>query len=573
MAWKLLKKARDNNNASIAGGAEHCKTPSGETRVVIIGGGFGGVFVARQLRRRCPPGTRIELIDEKNYFVFQPLLPEVLSGTLNAQDAVTPQRALLGKGVRFRQAEVKRIDFDKRTISLVQGERRLLVEKPWDHLVLANGTAPATGMVPGLGEHAFPLKDLADAFVLRNHVLQCLEWADVTDRPDYKRRALCFVIAGGGFSGVETAGELEDMLRRAKRYYPQIERNRMRVVLMHRGDRLLPELPPRLSAYAERELARRGVEIMLNTTLAQVTATYAETADGMILPTLTLISTLGNVPTQLAAGLPQIDKGKLPTDRMLRVRGHENVWALGDAARIPLDDDGEKFAPPTGQFAVQEAHALARNLAATLRGREPRPFAYAPKGMLASLGGYRGVAEIFGVPLRGVLAWAAWRGIYMAKLPGVVTRLRVVLNWLLDYFVPRTIVEMEQKPRPAVRFACYREGDILFHPGELLNGLHVVLEGRLEVRVRSPGEEDFVKIVGPQEHFGDRIRSFDTHAIGEIRALENTRVAIFGWRDMVRLRDAFDFFDSYLQQSSRGKYPEHIYKQSGICKPPGDGGA
>ena len=543
-------------------------------RIVIIGGGFAGVFTARYLRRLCPADTHIELIDDKNYFVFQPLLPEVASGNINGQDAVTPQRALLGTKIRFRLAEAKRIDFEHKQVQVTQGRRHRLIDVPWDHLVITAGTAPALTMT-GFAEHSLTMHNLSDAFALRNHVLRCLEWADVTENPDLKRRALTFIVVGGGFSGVETIGELATMVSRARHYYPRVRADEIQCILIHRGKRILPELPKRLGDYAVKELRRRGVRVMLETSLRGAYADYVQTESETI-PTATLVSTIGKQAVPLLADLKVLERGRLPTDRMLRLRGFDNVWALGDAALIPLEDDdrkeetGEKsaegqmaFAPPTAQFAVREAKLVAYNIAASLRGKPLRRFSYRSRGMMASLGSYRGVAEIFGMQISGVLAWGIWRAFYILMLPGFVTRLRVALNWLLDYFVPRTIVEVQQNSKPSARFACFRTGDILFRRGEILDGWYLVLEGCLQVSVPDPqGGPDFVKTAGPQEHIGDRIRTFDTEVKGDVIAMEDTRVMIIPWQDLVSMRESFTMFDNYLLQAGKEKYPDRFYKSA-----------
>ena len=537
-------------------------SPAPTPRVVFVGGGFGGAFAARALRRLRPSGLHIELINDENYFVFQPLLPEVASGIINAQDAVTPHRVLLGPGIHFRLAEVKRVDVEARTLAVLQGQRKRLVEVPWDHLILAGGTTTSLSRVPGLEEHALRMKDLGDAFALRNHVLHCLEWADITRFAAHKARALCFVVVGGGFSGVETIGELADMARRALRYYPNVRAEELRFVLLQRGGRLLPELPPRLGEYAQRRLQRRGIEVRLNTSLTAATTTYVELDDDETLPTATIVATIGSGPTPLAASLPQCERGRLATDGHLRLRGAENLWALGDAALIPLpaDQDGQpRHAPPTAQFAVREAKLLARNIDAALGGRALRRFDYRPLGAMASIGAYRGVGQVLGVNLTGFLAWFLWRGFYLMMLPGVATRLRVSLNWMLDYMVPRSIVELQQNQRPAVRFAHYGAGDHVLRPGELLDGFYLVLSGRLEQRMTAPDGEEFLRQVGPQEHIGDRLKAFDTVVRSEVRALEDTRVMIIDGRDLLRLRESFKDFDDYLRKDAEQQYPERFY--------------
>ena len=532
-------------------------------RIVIVGAGFGGAFTARYLSRLYRGKIEIELINNNNYFIFQPLLPEVASGVVNAQDAVTPLRAMLPK-VRHRQAEVKQIDFDHKRVHVLQGRRRRMIKISYDHLVLAVGQRVDLSLFPGLAEHSLSMKTLADAFSLRNRILQCLEFADVTGNPKLKRLFLSFVVVGGGFSGVETLGELQDMIRRALRYYPNIKLSEVRCTLLQRGDRILPELPSSLADYACRKLSKRGVEILLNTSLHGATGAYVETGDGRIIPTATIIATIGNGPIPLLVEHPRLhlERGKVPVNRCLQVEHLDSVWAVGDAALIPMHNDGEEpvYAPPTAQFAIREAHRLAHNIMAVLNDRPVQAFQYKSQGMLASLGAYQGAADIFGIRISGVSAWAVWRGFYMLKLPGFATQLRVALNWIFDYFIPRTIVEIEQPERPAVRFANFRKGDRLFDRGELLDGFYLVLDGQLEVRTPDPGGgKDFVKIVAPQQHLGDRIVSYNTVCRGRVTALQNTEVMIINQQDFVRLRKSFHLLDNYLREQTGKKYPSHFY--------------
>lgn len=540
--------------------ASTAKSTSKLPRIVIVGAGFAGAFCAQALSKKLKGEAQIELINRHNYFVFQPLLPEVASGVINAQDAVTPLRVLL-PNVRHRQAEVKRIDFQQHCLWVLQGRRRVLIKISYDELIVAPGQVSNLSRFPGFSEHSLTMKNLSDAFRMRNHILQCLEWADVTDNPELKRLFLNFVVAGGGFSGVETIGELQDMVRRALRYYPNIQAEDVRFILLQRGVRILPELSESLSHYAHKRLSARGIDIRLETGMTSATSSYVETDSGERIPTVSLITTIGNGPLEFVNDHFELERGKIRVNEHLQVSSREHVWALGDAALIRYEINGEKkIAPPTAQFAVAQADLLANNMHARLHGQPLKTFLFKPRGLLASLGAYQGVAEIFGIRISGVLAWSIWRGFYMLSLPGFITKLRVALNWLLDYFVPRTIVEMQQSPGSAVQFARFNEGDKVFTRGELLTGFFLVLSGCLEIRVQAQeGREVLVKTVGPQEHLGDRIRSWDTCCQGDIIALEETRVMIIQSTDFAQLRNNFESFDGYLSEQHKDKYPESFY--------------
>ncbi len=522
-------------------------------RIIIIGAGFGGAYTAKQLRRRLGDRVVIELINDSNYFVFQPLLPEVASGTINAQDAVTPLRLML-PGIEFRMAEVRDIDFDRQIVQLVQGSKRRLLESHYDHLVIANGQATNLSFLPGFSEHSLTLKNLSDAHHLRNMVIERLEHADITKDKVLKQRLLTFVVAGGGFSGVETIGEMSEMIARTLKYYPNIRPDELRGILVQRGDRILPELPASLAAYAHRQLQRRGISIRLNCGLKSASATAVELDNGDRIQTATLVSTIGNGPSQLVLELQEkqglkLERGKIVTQRSLQVSGRENVWSLGDTALIPLTENprtASDYAPPTAQFAVREARCLAANMAATLAGRPTRSFHYKPRGSLASIGNYKAVAKVFGVRFSGVLAWSMWRGFYMLMLPGFITKLRVALNWFLDYFVPRTIVQVSTRATRACRYVRYTAGDLIVVPGQIVDGLYIVVDGQLEWLRTGPDGQRQVQQLDAGEHWGNQFLPDNLATDDTLRAATDCRVLILRRDDFTALHDALPPIREYL---------------------------
>jgi len=531
-------------------------------RVVIIGGGFGGVFSARQLHKKLKGKAEIELISNRNYFVFQPLLPEVAGGTIHAQDAVTPIRTLL-KGIQVRQAEVRKIDFATSALQVVQGKRRIPVEIRYDHLVIASGQITEMSIFPGFEEHSLTMKDLADAHRLRNHIIKCLELADITRSAERKQAALCFVVAGGGFSGVETIGEMQDLLRRIIGNYPNISRAEVRLILIQRGPRILPELPAKLSSYAEKKLKKRGVEILLETGIHSATLNTVRTDQGEVISTHTVVTTIGNGPSPFLRSLDlPMTRGRIDVTAQLRVQGHERTWALGDCANVPL---GEGLAPPTAQFATREAGVLANNIACAVLGQgSPRHLEYTSKGMLASLGGYSGVAQILGINISGIIAWGLWRGFYIAMLPGLSTRIRVALNWFFDYFMPRTIVQIQQGKKPGCYFVHYAKGDVIFEREQLLDGFHIVTKGQLEMRIPQTGEQDLVKTFGPGDHWGERLIEFDVAITGRVTALEDSIVMVMERNDFKRLRSSFQPINDYFSTIDESHYSAGVRKDQKI---------
>ena len=519
--------------------------------IVILGGGFGGAFTAKYLRQRVGSSAVIELINDTNYFVFQPLLPEVAAGIIGASDAVTPLRVML-RGVKVRMAHAYGVDFAKQQIHVVQGTRRKPIQVAYDHLVIAVGQTANLGMLPGFAEHSLTMRNTSDAYMLRNHVIQCLELADVTEDEALKQRLLTFVVAGGGFSGVETMGELAEMIRQTLPYYPNIDPQEIHSILIQRGARILPELPERLSEYAQRKLRRRGIEIKLSTGLVSATGTSVQLDDGSIIDTGTIVSTVGNGPSDLVQALDiELIRGKIPTDRYLHVAGHDNVWAVGDSAQIAIDDTAEQFAPPTAQFATAQAQQVATNLAAALVNKPLAPFTFRPKGALASIGHYSAVAEVFGLRVSGLLAWFMWRGFYILRLPGFTTKVRVTLNWLFDYVLPRNIVQIRTERLAATRFAHYKKGDVLFDVGQIPDGFYIVATGALESSIPDPElGEDFVRVLGPGDHWGERALTENWETKGSLIALEDTRVLILKRNDFTNLRTALPVLDEYFNHIS-----------------------
>ena len=524
-------------------------------RIVIVGGGFGGAFTARYLKRYAPAGTEIELINATNYFVFQPLLPEVASGNISAPDAVTPLRQLL-KGIKVRMGTVTAIDPDRQCLQLLQGSYRTPQQLHYDQLVISVGQETNLDIAPGFRDHALTMKDLADAHELRNRIIRRLEHADVTEDPLIKQRLLTMVIGGGGFSGVETVGEISEMVRRTLRFYPNIEQTELRMVIVQSGDRLLPELPEKLGRYAERILRERGVEVILNTRVNSVTTNAVLLSDGTRIETCLLVSTAGNKASDFCEtlGVP-LERGKLPVDRTLRVKGADAIWALGDAALIPLDDAASEFAPPTAQFAVREAKCLARNIAAIMKGEDTRPFSFTPRGSLASIGNYKGVAEILGISFSGFFAWFTWRFLYIGMLPGFSTRLRVVLNWAFDFIMPRSIVQIANQDARSTITRHYSKGDVVSAPGQKVDGLYTIIEGFLELRIAHDGaQEDFVRILGPGDHWGEALATSGGETRGTLTATEDARVMIIRAADFRAMRAALPPMKDYFD-----RIPDKIY--------------
>ncbi|MGH7308091.1 MAG: FAD-dependent oxidoreductase [Candidatus Rokuibacteriota bacterium] len=478
---------------------------SGPTRIVIVGGGFGGVYAALELEKLVgrDPGVEIHLVSRENYLVFQPMLPEVISGSIGILDTITPIRRLCPRTTLYTRA-VERIDLARRRVTAAAGFGSGQCHLDYDHLIIALGNVTSFAGQPGLMEHALPFKYLGDALALRNRIIHVLEEADIEQDPEMRRRLLTFVVAGGGFSGVEAVAELNDFVRAVAKSFRTIRLGELRVLLLHAGPLILPELPASLAQFAQRLLAKRGVEIRLNTRLHGATAEAALLDGGERIPTRTLVSTVPSGPNPVVAALPLAkEKGRIAVGPELEVAGHPGVWAVGDCASIRDAKTGEPC-PPTAQHAIREARCVARNVVATLRSTPRQAFAFKALGKMGALGHHSAVAEVFGVKLSGFLAWWLWRTIYLMKLPGLDRKIRVAADWTLDLFLPPDIVQLKTDRGFTIQREHYEPGQTVFREGDRGDWLYVVVDGEVEIaQCGASGDEMVLRRLGPGECFGE----------------------------------------------------------------------
>ena len=416
--------------------------PTAPHRVVILGGGFAGVYTALELERalRRERDLEVILVNSENFFLFTPMLHEVAASDLDFTHIVNPIRKLLRR-VRFFNGDVEAIDFAAHTVNVSHGTSHHHHTIPYDQIVLALGSVTNFYGLPGLEERAVTMKTLGDAIHLRNQLIAHLEEADFECCAHVREPLLTMVVAGGGFAGVETIAGVNDFLRQAVKQYGNLREDDLRVVLVHSGPAILPELGPDLGGYAQRKLTERGVEIHTNTRVAEVTDEGVLLSDGALIRARTVVWTAGTSPHPLIEALPCAkDRGRIRVNEQCEVPEWPGVWALGDCASIPAPGEGQTH-PPTAQHAIREAAVVARNVLAVRSGRAKQAFRFRGLGQLAAIGRRTGVARIAGIRFSGFVAWWLWRTIYLSKLPRLEKKLRVVLDWTLDLIFSKDLVQ------------------------------------------------------------------------------------------------------------------------------------
>lgn len=421
------------------------------TRIVVLGGGFAGVSVARRLEKKLRRDeAEIAIVSRDNFTLFTPMLPEVSSGGLEPRHVATPVRAQVHR-TKFVLGEIARVDLAERAVEARHPITGDVTRLEYDHIVLALGSVTSTFGIPGVAEHTLPLKTLEDAETLRNRVIAALEQAVVTPAGPDRDRLLAFAVVGGGYTGCECAGELVDFFHSIVPFYRPLQLSDVRMILIEAGNALLPDLPEKMGRYTTRNLARRGVELVIGDGVTHIDEHTIALQSGRNIPCATVVWSAGVRPSPVLRelrGCKHARNGGIIVNQDMSVDGQPGVWALGDSAWIPDKPDADErdktaWYPATAQHAIREGPALADNIIATLRGKPTKPFHYTSLGTMASLGARRGVAQLpGGFVVTGFLAWVMWRTYYLARLPGLDRQVRVALDWTLGLIFPRDIAEL-----------------------------------------------------------------------------------------------------------------------------------
>jgi len=473
-------------------------------RVVIVGGGFAAVQFAKTLRSKLRPSEcEILLFNRENHMVFHPLLADVAGASINADAAATPLRQML-PGVGCRTERVQRIDLSSSEIEFDDGSG-VLQRLHYDHVVIACGAESNLGIIPGMTEHAFAFKVMSDAIDLRQHIVRQMEQAEAANDADRQRWHLSFIVVGAGFSGVEVAGEINELVRSSTRFYRNFKKQDIVVTMVHSQDHILPEVAPTLGEFARKKMEKAGISILLNTRAVAATHEGIELNNGKMLAGATVVCTIGTSISPLVQHLdvPK-ERGRIRTAPEMRIEGQTNAWAIGDCALI-INSFDNKPSVPTGQFAERQGRQAALNLVRLLKGEDTKPFRFKALGQLCSIGGYSAVAEMFGMRVSGFLAWFLWRGVYLFKLPTWSRRFKVALDWAWDLLFPRDLSFLNSDTAQQFIHAYYRPGDFIHRQGDIAQFFSVIEEGEVEVLQATDHDPEakVLAILGKGDFFGE----------------------------------------------------------------------
>lgn len=498
-------------------------------RILILGGGFAGVKCARTLTKHLSASEyEIVLFNRENHMVFHPLLAEVASAAVQPKDVAAPLRQLLS-GVKCRTEDVLSIDISNKHIEYegYDGKRR---QMEYDHVVISCGNTANLALVPGMDDHAFALKTVGDALALQAHIMEMLEKAEVCEDEVMKHFYLSFIVVGGGFSGVEVAGEINDLVRKSRKFFQTITEKDITVTIVHSGEHILPEVSLSLRTYAERRMKEEGVSMVLNAMAAAATPDGVILKDGTILEAATVVCTIGTttLPVINRIDLPK-ERGRLKTEADMSLPGHPEAWAIGDCAAIVNAQDG-KLSPPIAQFAERQGTQVALNIIRKLKGEATKPFSFKMMGSMCSIGGRNAIAEMMGLRVSGLPAWFVWRGVYLMKLPSFSQQIKVGLEWMCDLVFPRTLAHMKADRSRRVGRAYHPTGDYIFHEGDPATEFYVIQQGQVEVvkgSLQNDGEE-VLAILGPGDFFGEGALVDSGARSASIRARSNVEVTVLG---------------------------------------------
>ncbi|MCB9831504.1 MAG: FAD-dependent oxidoreductase [Planctomycetes bacterium] len=520
-------------------------------RIVILGGGFAGVKCARVLAGKLDRASHeVVIFNRENHMVFHPMLAEVAGGSLNPDAVAAPLRQLLPR-VWCRTEEVLGVDIEARLIRYrAHDEREATLS--YDELVVACGSDVNLGVMPGMADHAFPLKTVGDAVALRAQVMQQLEKAEVCDDEATRRWYLSFIVVGGGYSGVEAAGEINDLARSSRRFFKNIRAEDISVHIIHSRDQLLPEIGEKLRQFTRDRMERAGIDVVLEARVAMATARGVVLQDGRTIEGGTIVCTIGTAPSAVVQHMAVAkDRGRLLTQADMRVQDQDDIWAIGDCAIVINELDG-KPSPPTGQFAERQGKQAALNILRKQRGEPTRPFRFKPVGQLCAIGGHKAVAEILGLRISGFVAWFLWRTIYLMKLPSWSRRIKAGFDWGWQIFFSRDLSHLKADTTSRVSRAYYRAGDLIFAQGDPATDFYVLEKGEVDVLRRdASGAETKLARLGPGDFFGEMALLTNNPRNADVRAATDVEVVVMGRNVFSRISESMAPLKEVLVKAMR----------------------
>lgn len=511
-------------------------------RVLCLGSGWASMYCVRALRGAITRGeVDVTVIGRDNFHTFHGFIAEMLTGRIQPGQIVTPARRMFPPA-NFHNAEIETIDLERRIVTTARYLDGKRYELPFDHLFVALGSMDDLSRYPGLAEHALKLKTYWDCFKVRNHILAMLELAEIEPDEAERRKLLTFVVVGGNYGGIEVAAELEDFIRLlAKKEYRRINPAEARVIVVHSGARILPELVhehPKLVGYAERYLTGRGLELRTGLRLGAATPEEAVLSNGERIPTRTIISSAG---TALSPLLDQLnvqrdDRGRVETDQFTRVPSLTNVWAAGDCAAVPYPKGGT--CPTLAIFAMTQGKEAGRNILRTIRGQTLKRYRFTGLGDACGLGRRRAIAQLWGIGITGIPAWIMWRSIFLVFIPTWEKRIRIVFDWLLTPFTGRDVAEIRVREPFGMRREHYEAGQEIVRQGELGQQLYLIWKGEVEVVRTDHGESRVVATLGAGKHFGEMAVFQNVRRTATVRAVGQVEVIAIGAQEARVLGEA-----------------------------------
>jgi NADH dehydrogenase len=497
----------------------------------------------------------VTVVGRDNFHTFHGFIAEMLTGRIQPGQIISASRRMFPPAT-FHNAEIEAVDLERRVVTTSRHLDGRRYELPYDHLFVALGSIDDLSRFPGIAEHALKLKTYWDCFKVRNHILAMLELAEIEPDEEERRRLLTFVVVGGGYGGIEVAAELHDYVGvLAKKEYPRVDPREARVVVVHSGPRILPELAaahPRLVRYAERYLAGRGLEFRLGVRLAAATPEEAVLTDGERIPTRTIISSAGTAFSPLLDQFPfaRDERGRLKTDDCLRVPGAENVWAAGDCAAVPHPRGG--VCPPLAIFAMTEGRQAGRNMLRAIRGQPPQPYRFTGLGDACGLGRRRAVAQLRGIALTGIPAWIVWRAFFLWYVPTFDRQLRILLDWIITPFLGRDVVEIRVREPFGLRREHYEAGQDIVREGELGQRLYLIWKGEVVVLRQAGAAVETLARLGAGQHFGEMAVFQNVRRTATVRAVTAVEVIAVGGQEARVLSETVKPFGDVIARKPDG---------------------